>query len=493
MSSLAAGPSAAGGAGALPVPAVSPTTPSSSAFHSTAGHFLFTCRACTKAIQVDVDRPIPDAAIRAFNSAFHQAAPSAADQLSESFVVLPASKLASTFAPPTAGSAAAGPGAMGAPVTGTSLASTLAGKPVGGVAAVPAIGTTNYDKHVQAATKVLDIVQAQCPVSAPLCTHCSNAVMTELDRRIVEMDHDREEYARCLKTLQTPAAPANELGQSAAAEKQQQERAEADALDEEEKELARMEVELEGKLLGLRQEKSALHLEYALLDHESSKLSEYEAAFWREYEEYALQLAQVTEDQAYIKSQIKCAGDALDRMKRTNVFDDAFHISHDGHFPTINGFRLGRLPSQPIEWAETSAALGQVVLLLHTLARHTGYKFQKYRLVAMGSYSKMARLDDPATTYELYGSNDLILGRLFWYRRFDTALVWLLACIHEFGEYATSLDARCQLKYPIRGDCIGDVSIKLQFNNDAKWTKALKYTLTNCKQLLAWTSTRKQA
>lgn len=135
-------------------------------------------------------------------------------------------------------------------------------------------------------------------------------------------------------------------------------------------------------------------------------------------------------------------------MKRTNVFDDAFHISHDGHFATINGFRLGRLPSQPVEWAETSAALGQVLLLLATMARHTGYKFQKYRLMPMGSYSKMARLDDLSTTYELYGSNDLILGRLFWYRRFDTALVWLLACIHEFGEYAHSCDQKFTLKYP---------------------------------------------
>lgn len=135
-------------------------------------------------------------------------------------------------------------------------------------------------------------------------------------------------------------------------------------------------------------------------------------------------------------------------MKRTNVFDDAFHISHDGHFATINGFRLGRLPAQPVEWAETSAALGQVLLLLATMARHTGYKFQKYRLMPMGSYSKMARLDDLSTTYELYGSNDLILGRLFWYRRFDTALVWLLACVHEFGEYAHACDQKFALKYP---------------------------------------------
>lgn len=113
------------------------------------------------------------------------------------------------------------------------------------------------------------------------------------------------------------------------------------------------------------------------MDDESARLNDLEGAFWREYEGYTLDLLQLTEQQTHVKQQIRHASDALDRLKRTNVFDDAFHISHDGHFATINGFRLGRLPAQPVEWAETSAALGQVMLLLHTMARHTGYKFKK--------------------------------------------------------------------------------------------------------------------
>jgi hypothetical protein len=35
----------------------------------------------------------------------------------------------------------------------------------------------------------------------------------------------------------------------------------------------------------------------------------------------------------------------LERLRRTNVFNDAFHIWFDGPFGTVNGFRLGRLPS----------------------------------------------------------------------------------------------------------------------------------------------------
>jgi beclin 1 len=72
------------------------------------------------------------------------------------------------------------------------------------------------------------------------------------------------------------------------------------------------------------------------------------------------------------------ATEQLERLKRANVFDDAFHIHFDGHFGTINGLRLGTLPSQKVEWTEINAALGQACLLLAALARRCGFKFTKY-------------------------------------------------------------------------------------------------------------------
>lgn len=59
----------------------------------------------------------------------------------------------------------------------------------------------------------------------------------------------------------------------------------------------------------------------------------------------------------------------MERLRRTNVVNDAFHIWHEGPFATISGFRLGRTPSQPVDWDEINAAWGQAVLLLHTLAQ----------------------------------------------------------------------------------------------------------------------------
>ena len=78
----------------------------------------------------------------------------------------------------------------------------------------------------------------------------------------------------------------------------------------------------------------------------------------------------------------------LARLAAFDVFSDAFAIGGDGLFGTINGLRLGRLPAVAVEWAEINGALGQVVLLLCTLARAHSLTFSSYALVPMGSYSK---------------------------------------------------------------------------------------------------------
>ena len=67
--------------------------------------------------------------------------------------------------------------------------------------------------------------------------------------------------------------------------------------------------------------------------------------------------------------QIDQTSSHLERLRHTNVYNDAFHIWHEGPFATISGFRLGRTPACPVEWDEINAAWGQAVLLLHTLAQ----------------------------------------------------------------------------------------------------------------------------
>jgi len=112
----------------------------------------------------------------------------------------------------------------------------------------------------------------------------------------------------------------------------------------------------------------------------------------------------------------------LEKLERTNVYNDAFCIGHDGVFGTINGLRLGRVPGVPVEWAEINAAWGQTLLLLYTIARKLDYTFDSYQLVPMGSFSRIEQ-------HELYGSGDLHIGRLLHNRRFDFVMVAFLDCL----------------------------------------------------------------
>lgn len=71
------------------------------------------------------------------------------------------------------------------------------------------------------------------------------------------------------------------------------------------------------------------------------------------------------------------------------MFNATFHIWHSGHghFGTINNFRLGRLPSAPVDWSEINAAWGQTALLLTALARKMNLTFDKYKVVPYGNHS----------------------------------------------------------------------------------------------------------
>jgi len=178
----------------------------------------------------------------------------------------------------------------------------------------------------------------------------------------------------------------------------------------------------------------------------------------------------------------------LEKLERTNVYNDAFCIGHDGVFGTINGLRLGRVPGVPVDWAEINAAWGQTLLLLYTIARKLDYTFDHYRLVPMGSFSRIEKTTGDKAAYELYGSGDLHFGRLLHNRRFDIAMVAFLDCLQHLMEYIKSQDSSVDFPHQIAKDRIGDVSVKLQFNQEEAWTRSLRHVLLALKICLKWTT-----
>lgn len=355
----------------------------------------------------------------------------------------------------------------------------------------------SYD--VERATRLFSILSAHSDIDHPICTECTDMLLVSLQSRLQASTKERDAYIQFLKTLNN-SIPTEEEVASAENALQKAKEQEAKAFED---------------LIALEREKAGLDAEIAALEEESQALDKEEAAFWASRNAFTERILDIQTSRDALDAKYAHDTLQLERLSRTNVYNDTFCIGHDGFFGTINGLRLGRLPTQNVEWSEINAAWGQTLLLLATIAEKLGFTFQGYRLKPMGSTSHIEKLEYPqqspeesrqqagsggrlppnvavgspkVTSLDLFSSGDVPLGRLIHHRRFDAGMVAFLECLAQLG---TAVD---RLPYPIKGDKIGDppLSIKLGAGfsgpSDENWTKACKYALTCCKYLLAHTS-----
>lgn len=248
------------------------------------------------------------------------------------------------------------------------------------------------------------------------------------------------------------------------------------------------------ELRQVERERADVLAELAQLEKESAALDEEELMFWEKRNEFASEIEAFQLERDSINLRFNHDSKLLERLQKTNVYDDTFHIGHDGIFGTINGLRLGRLPSHPVSWDEINAALGLTVLLLQTMAEKLEYIFRGYKLVPMGSTSRIEQIEivdghaPKVKILQLVGSG----ASLRQSRRtdFEKGLVAFLECLQQLGDFAESRDPSVVMPHKIKKDTIGDACIKIDFNNEENWTRALKYCLTNCKWILAFVARR---
>ncbi|KAI3942465.1 hypothetical protein MKW98_013117 [Papaver atlanticum] len=314
-------------------------------------------------------------------------------------------------------------------------------------------------------------------VEQPLCLECMRVLSDKLDKEVDDVNKDIKAYEACLQRLEGETRDVM---------------SEADFFREKlkiEEEERRLEAAIE------ETEKQCIEVDAELKDLEvkSNRFKDLEERYWHEFNNFQFQLTRHQEERDSILAKIEVSQAHLESLKRTNVLNDAFPISHDGEFGTINNFRLGRLPKIPVEWDELNAAWGQACLLLHTMAQYFRPKFpnkvSRYRtkIIPMGSYPRI--MDSNNNTYELFGPVNL-----FWSTRYDKAMTLFLTCLKEFVEFANSKDQenniqpeKCfKLPYKIENDKVETHSITQSFNKQENWTKALKYTLCNLKWALFW-------
>lgn len=218
---------------------------------------------------------------------------------------------------------------------------------------------------------------------------------------------------------------------------------------------------------------------------------------------------------------------------------DCFRIWHRGPFVTMNGLRLGAEatyllseaeittamtkastvrtsegrrqflsftnstsePSSPtqlivptstvtkVAWNEINAALGFLALLLSVLEQkpHSGIKYQ-FEIVYQGSTSKIGvRRGESLTLYNLHSDDGF---QFFGKRSFNTAIQCLVQCVMDAAESIQKRDPTISLPHAIERPARGEFTIGgllLSFGVDGtEWTRAMKYLLTDVKQLMVF-------
>ncbi|KAF9111084.1 autophagy protein 6 [Mortierella sp. AM989] len=318
--------------------------------------------------------------------------------------------------------------------------------------------------------KLFDLMSAKSDIDHPLCHECAEMLLDSLAKQLRDVSRERDCYIDFLRTVNSNVASDAEM----------------EALENEIKQIQIDESASIQALRDIEEQQKSVREEIAMLEQESLALDKEEESYWQECNEFQLALQAFHNERESVNLKYDYDSRQLEKLHTTNVYNDTFCIGYDGHFATINGFRLGRLPNQPVDWPEINAAWGQTLLLLHTIANKLNFTFKTYRLVPLGSFSRIDKIEGDRASYELYGSGDLRM--LFLNRRFDTAMVAFLNCLQQLGDYAEQQGHKLELPYKINKDRIGDACIRSQFNQGETWTRALKYTLTNTKWILAYAS-----
>ncbi|KAF8844301.1 APG6-domain-containing protein [Paxillus ammoniavirescens] len=334
---------------------------------------------------------------------------------------------------------------------------------------------TPISRHLRSTMRLFGLLTTRTDIDHPLCAECTQILLSSLQRQLDETKKERDGYIAFEKEV-----------------KKEKDRESQDvSRDEAERKIEKLKMEERAAIEQLRlaeREREQLDEELKVLELEEKTLEEEEVEFWRSHNEQQL----ASTNQAALLASLRAAYAAdyatYEKLERTNVYNDAFCIGHDGVFGTINGLRLGRVPGLPVEWPEINAAWGQTLLLLYTISRKLDFTFDNYRLVPMGSFSRIERTVGDKTTYELHGSGDLHFGRLLHNRRFDFAMVAFLECLKQLMDYIKTQDAGVEFPHQITKDKIGEASVKLQFSQEEAWTRALRHVLLALKIILKWTT-----
>ncbi|ODV95061.1 hypothetical protein PACTADRAFT_43813 [Pachysolen tannophilus NRRL Y-2460] len=337
---------------------------------------------------------------------------------------------------------------------------------------------TTMSDNINTLDNFFNIISSKQEIDYPICTYCANLLIEQMKLKLDQSVKEKDVYLQFLKKLSKQSGPDLNKSKEAVAE-----------LDR----LKTQEKDLNQEFENLKIEEEKLLHELKELELENIKLTKEESEIWIKRNKFEQEVIDFTQERDSVNAMYEFNLNQLDKLRKSNVYNDTFKISHNGQFGTINGLRLGNADSSKISWHEINAALGQLILLLSTLVNKLNIKLDGYKLRPMASYSKIEKIDksqnNKAITLECYSSGDSSFERLLNHYKFDTAMCTILDVVRQIGNFLKNLDNSIDLPYDMDEEKIGGLSIKLQSKvTSDEWTTACKYLLTNTKWILAYAS-----
>lgn len=382
------------------------------------------------------------------------------------------------------------------------------------------LNSKTLSTQVNAMTNVFNILSSQTNIDFPICQDCCNILINRLKSEYDDAIKERDTYAQFLSKLESQN---KEISESIE-EKYSDNLSENENLKREEQRLLEQLLRLEMTDNDLDGELSRLQEKRVLLENEKlQKLSDQNLM--------DLNNIQFNKNLQSLKLQYELSLNQLDKLRKINIFNATFKISHSGPFATINGLRLGSIPEAVVPWKEINAALGQLILLLATINKNLKINLADYELQPMGSFSKIKKRVVNSVEYNnsstnipsdwvilpVYYDENFNLGRIFHKEtKFDKSLESTLEIISQITQQlstiasslsshtspasqdGSSIDNRngtenctsiLELPYIMNKDKINGLSVKLHGSGpNLEWTTAMKFLLTNVKWLLAFSS-----
>ena len=232
--------------------------------------------------------------------------------------------------------------------------------------------------HLRSSLRLFNLLSSRTDLDHPLCAECTHILLGTLTRQLEETKKERDGYIAFEKEVRKEKEREASTGAS---------KSEAEAKIERLKDEERLAIEqlkaaererqqLEEELKGLEREEKALEDEEAecvsrlAVVHGRANVCLFDR-FWRQHNAHLLKSAEQASQLAALRAAYAADSAVLDKLEKTNVYNDAFCIGHDGVFGTINGLRLGRVPGVPVSDTLLRAA---EKCSTHSLSRSNGLR-----------------------------------------------------------------------------------------------------------------------